>query len=81
MHQVSRRWAKRTIAAPFRACGSSAETILSGRVRDMHDVLKVLFAIAGAFAYWKLGKNLWSEFVTDVDAEKTFTARAGKILT
>ena len=53
MHQVSRRWAKRTIAAPFRACGSSAETILSGRVRDMHDVLKVLFAIAGAFAYWK----------------------------
>ena len=47
----------------------------------MHAVLKVLFAIAGAVAYWKLGKNLWSEFVTDVDAEKTFTARAGKILT
>jgi hypothetical protein len=67
--------------ALFLAYGSGTETLLSGYVEDMHAVLKAFLAMAGAFARRKLGKDLWSEFVADVDAKKAFTTRAGEIWT
>lgn len=63
----------------FLAYGSSTEAKLSGYVEDMHVVLKAFLAMAGAFACRKMGKNLWSEFVEDVNAKKAFTARADDI--
>ena len=80
VHQAARYRGKANYReALFLAYGSSTETILSGYVEDMHAVLKAFLAMAGAFARRKLGKDLWSEFVADVDAKKAFTTRAGDI--
>lgn len=65
--------------ALFLAYGRSTEGILSGYVADLHAVLGAFLAMAGAYARRKLGKNLWSEFVADVDTNKAFTARASSI--
>jgi len=67
--------------ALFLAYGSSTETILSGYVEDMHAVLKAFLAMAGAFARRKLGKDLWAEFLTDIDRQKAFTTCASDIWT
>ena len=80
VHQAARYRGKANYReALFLAYGSGTETILSGYVEDMHSVLKAFLAMAGAFARRKLGKDLWSEFVADVDAKKAFTTRAGDI--
>lgn len=80
VHQAARYRGKANYReALFLAYGSGTETILSGYVEDMHAVLKAFLAMAGAFARRKLGKDLWSEFVADVDAKKAFTTRAGDI--
>jgi hypothetical protein len=80
VHQASRYRGKANYReALFLAYGTSTETILTGYVEDMHAVLKAFLAMAGAFASRKLGKDLWLEFVADVDAKKAFTTRAGDI--
>lgn len=80
VHQAARYRGKANYReALFLAYGSGTESILSGYVEDMHAVLKAFLAMAGAFASRKLGKDLWSEFVADVDAKKAFTTRAGDI--
>lgn len=82
VHQAARYRGKANYReALFLAYGSSTETILFGYVEDMHSVLKAFLAMAGAFARRKLGKDLWSEFVADVDAKKAFTSRADEIWT
>ncbi|PWR02333.1 hypothetical protein DKT77_12345 [Meridianimarinicoccus roseus] len=82
VHQAARYRGKANYReALFLAYGSGTETILSGYVEDMHAVLKAFLTMAGAFARRKLGKDLWSEFVADVDAKKAFTTRAGEIWT
>lgn len=80
VHQAARYRGKANYReALFLAYGSGTETILSGYVEDMHAVLKAFLTMAGAFARRKLGKDLWSEFVADVEAKKAFTTRAGDI--
>jgi hypothetical protein len=82
VHQAARYRGKANYReALFLAYGSGTETILSGYVEDMHAVHRAFLAMAGAFAKRKLGKNLWSEFVADVDAKKAFTTRASDIWT
>ena len=82
IHQASRYRGKANYReALFLAYGSDTETILSGFVEDMHEVLKAFLAMAGAFACRRLGKDLWSDFVADVDLKKAFTARASDIWT
>tara|TARA_R110002051_G_scaffold21606_1_gene57078 strand:+ start:40 stop:1011 length:972 start_codon:yes stop_codon:yes gene_type:complete len=80
VHQASRYRGKANYReALFLAYGLTTENILTGYIEDMHAVLKAFLAMAGAFARRKLGKDLWSEFVADVDAKKAFTTRAGDI--
>lgn len=77
VHQAARYRGKANYReALFLAYGSSTETLLSGFVDDMSVVLQAFLAMAGAFAKRKLGKELWEEFVADVDARKAFTTRA-----
>lgn len=77
LHQAARYRGKANYReALFLAYGSGTETILSGFVDDMVEVLRAFLAMAGAFAKRKIGKNLWSEFVTDVDAKRAFSTRA-----
>jgi len=80
VHQAARYRGKANYReALFLAYGSATETFLSGYLDNMHAVLKAFLAMAGAFACRKLGKDLWAEFVADVDAKKAFTTRAGEI--
>lgn len=80
VHQAARYRGKANYReALFLAYGSGTETILSGFVEDMSVVLKAFLALAGAFAKRKLGKDLWQEFITDIDANKAFTTKAADI--
>ncbi len=82
VHQAARYRGKANYReALFLAYELGTETSLSGYVEDMHAVLKAFLAMAGAFARRKLGEDLWSDFVTDVDAKKAFTTRADAIWT
>ena len=82
VHQAARYRGKANYReALFLAYGPGTEVALSGYVEDMHAVLKAFLAMAGAFASRRLGKNLWSKFITDVDAKKAFTTNAGDIWT
>lgn len=82
VHQAARYRGKANYReALFLAYGSGTETILSGFVEDMHEVLRAFLAMAGGFASRKLGKDLWSEFVADIDAKKAFTTSARDIWT
>ncbi|MDZ4086937.1 MAG: hypothetical protein U1E69_09050, partial [Tabrizicola sp.] len=80
VHQASRYRGKANYReALFLAYGSSTEGSLTGFVDDMYVVLKGFLAMAGAFASRKLGNQLWSEFVTDVDAKRAFTASPNEV--
>lgn len=62
--------------ALFLAYGPNTETMLAEFAADMSAVLRAFLAMAGAFSKRKLGADLWSEFVKDVDNNKAFTTRA-----
>ena len=77
VHQASRYRGKANYReALFLAYGPATETFLSGFVDDMAAVLKAFLTMAGAFLKKRLGKELWSEFVADVDSKKAFTTNA-----
>ena len=80
VHQAARYRGKANYReALFLAYGAGTETILSGFVEDMSVVLQAFLAMAGAFAKRKLGKELWEEFVSDIDANKAFTSNAADV--
>jgi hypothetical protein len=80
VHQASRYRGKANYReALFLAYGTNTETYLAGFVDDLAVVLRGFLAMAGAFSRRKLGKALWSEFVADVDAKRTFSACAADI--
>ena len=80
VHQAARYRGKANYReALFLAYGSCTETILSGFVEDMSNVLQAFLAMAGAFAKRKLGNDLWQEFVADIDAKKAFTTNAADV--
>ena len=80
VHQAARYRGKANYReALFLAYGSRTETILSDFVEDMFIVLHAFLAMAGAFAKRKLGKDLWHEFVADVDENKAFTINAADV--
>ena len=82
IHQAARYRGKANYReALFMAYGHDTEMRLSGFVEDMHKVLKAFLAMAGAFACRRLGRDLWAEFVEDVDLNKAFTARASDVWT
>ncbi|WP_192255379.1 hypothetical protein [Mesorhizobium silamurunense] len=80
IHQASRYRGKANYReALFLAYGSSTETLLTGFTDDLGGVLRGFLAMAGAFARQKIGSRLWSEFVADVDAKRSFSTRAADI--
>jgi hypothetical protein len=80
VHQASRYRGKANYReALFLAYGSGTETILTGFVEDMSVVLQAFLAMAGAFSKRRLGKDLWQEFIADIDAKKAFTTSATDI--
>jgi hypothetical protein len=80
LHQASRYRGKANYReALFLAYGSSTETILGGFVSNQAAVLRAFLAMAGAFAARKLGKELWAQFLADVDRNRAFTTAASGI--
>jgi hypothetical protein len=74
VHQASRYRGKANYReALFLAYGPATETMVSGFADDTAIELKAFLAMAGAFAKHKIGTELWSAFVADVDAQKAFT--------
>jgi hypothetical protein len=77
LHQAARYRGKANYReALFLAYGANTEATLSGFLDDMYLVLRAFLAMAGAFGRRKLGDKLWADFVSDVDLESAFKARA-----
>jgi hypothetical protein len=82
VHQASRYRGKANYReALFLAYGTSTETILKDFVSDQAEVLRAFLSMAGAFASRKLGSDLWTEFIADVDAKRAFTTSASSVWT
>lgn len=80
LHQASRYRGKANYReALFLAYGKGTETRLKGFVSDQAVVLRAFLAMAGAFASRKLGKDLWAEFVDDVDKNSAFSTTASSV--
>ena len=80
VHQASRYRGKANYReALFLAYGKSTRTILKDFIADQASVLRAFLAMAGAFSSRKLGKPLWDEFVTDVDANRAFSTSAASV--
>lgn len=80
VHQASRYRGKANYReALFLVYGTGTEAILSGFSDDLARVLRGFLVMAGAFAQKKLGDELWTQFVTDVDAKCAFTLKASSI--
>lgn len=80
LHQASRYRGKANYReALFLAHGKSTGTQLAGFVANQATVLRSFLAMAGAFASRKLGKDIWAEFVADVDAQRAFTTSATSV--
>lgn len=80
LHQASRYRGKANYReALFLAHGKSTGAQLTGFVANQATVLRAFLAMAGAFASRKLGKDLWAEFVADVDAQRAFTTSAASV--
>ncbi|WP_256809156.1 hypothetical protein [Bradyrhizobium sp. Bra64] len=59
--------------ALFLAYGRSIEPTIHEFLSDQTKVLKSFVTMAGAFAARKLGRELWNEFVMDVEANRAFS--------
>ncbi|MCK3775239.1 hypothetical protein MZK49_00675 [Ensifer sesbaniae] len=80
IHQASRYRGKANYReALFLAYGASTETILTGFPDDLAKVLRAFLAMAGAFAKRKLGQDIWTSFVDDVEKSSSFSTRASSI--
>jgi hypothetical protein len=80
LHQASRYRGKANYReALFLAYGRNIDTICEGFVADQVFVLKAFLSMAGAFASLKLGKELWADFVLDVEANRAFSSSAHNV--
>lgn len=59
--------------ALFLGYGSTTEHQLSNYVDDLYAVLAAFVSMAGAFSSKRLGKQIWSEFMADVEAKRSFS--------
>ncbi len=74
VHQASRYRGKANYReALFLAYGTNTEVALDGFVKAQTDVMKSFLAMAGAFCSRKLGKDIWNEFMDDVESSRAFT--------
>lgn len=59
--------------ALYLAHGVSVESTISDFIEDMADVLEAFLAMAGAFAFQKIGSELSSDFLEDLDKFRSFS--------
>jgi hypothetical protein len=57
----------------FLGYGRSTETLLANYIDDLSIVLTGFVAMAGAFTSRRLGTKLWTDFVDDLENERSFT--------
>lgn len=82
VHQAARYRGKANYReALFLAYGKSTEITLQDFVSGQATVLRAFVAMAGAFAFRKLGKDLFADFVADVDANRAFSTSAASVWT
>ena len=67
--------------ALFLGYGRSTETLLSNYIDDLAVVLTAFVAMAGAFTSKRLGSQLWSEFIDDLEKQRSFTVSPRALLT
>lgn len=65
--------------ALFLAYGSKTNAFMTTFIDDLAIVLRGFLTMAGAFAKRKLGDSIWTEFVSDVDANGAFSIKASCI--
>lgn len=74
LHQASRYRGKANYRdAIYLAYGTSVASQLDGYSNDLHDVLWAFACMAGAYARARLGRELWEEFVSDLDAKRAIS--------
>ena len=74
LHQAFRYRGKANYReALFLGYGRSTERILTGYLDDLTNTLEAFVAMAGAFASRRLGRELWTDFVQDLDAKRSFS--------
>jgi hypothetical protein len=82
LHQAFRYRGKANYReALFLAHGKKTEAAMEHFISDQAIVLRAFVAMAGAFCAKKLGKDLWAEFVNDVDEHRAFSLSAASIWT
>ena len=59
--------------APYLAHGTHVESTISGFVSDMAAILEAFLAMAGAFAFKRLGADLTEDFIKDLDVNRSFS--------
>jgi hypothetical protein len=65
--------------ALFLGYGIATETLLAGYVDDLAKVLRAFVAMAGAYASKRLGSDLWTEFIDDVEARRAFSLSPAEV--
>ena len=74
MHEAIRYRGKANYReALFLGYGRSTETLLANYIDDLAVVLTAFVAMAGAFTSKRLGSQLWSEFIEDLEKQRSFT--------
>ena len=59
--------------ALYLAHGTHVESKISEFVSDMADILEAFLAMAGAFAFKRLGVDLTEDFIKDLDVNRSFS--------
>lgn len=65
--------------AIFLGYGTMVPQQLTGYVDDLSSVLTAFVTMAGAFCARRLGRSVWNEFVTELDAKRSFTTSPTQI--
>ena len=74
LHQAYRYRGKANYReALFLAYGSDTETILTTYIDDLSTVVDAFTCLAGIFCSRRLGKDIWKEFLDDLESNRSFT--------
>jgi hypothetical protein len=73
LHQAFRYRGKANYReALFLGYGDYVETVLEDYLNDLTTVLRGFIAMSGSFACKRLGQQIWSEFLDDLDTHRSF---------
>jgi hypothetical protein len=74
LHEASRYRGKANYRdAIYLAYGKSLPKLLEGFIDDLGDVLLAFSAMAGGYAFMRMGHELWPAFVDDLEAKRSVT--------